>query len=161
MNYPWGPSGVVTSARVDIATSDNVTWSDAFQFDPPGPSGTLVIGGFLIGPTGPTGAQWTLTNNFRIDFKGNKGQTGPLLSIDSGVTGCQLVVVNDAVNRILSMNVSEKIITGATGATGATGPGLIPGHYDYDFIMYDNSSPPVRTALMHGEFRLQHGVSGG
>ena len=42
--------------------------------------------------------------------------------------------------------------------TGVTGVGLVPGCYDWDFVMYDGSNPPVRVMLMEGEFVLKEGV---
>jgi hypothetical protein len=156
---PWGgPSGVPTSARVDLATSNNATWQDAFQFDPTGSTGAPTPN---FWPPGSTGPNWTLTPNHLITIKGNRLQTVPLMTIDSGKTGCQLIVIDDAINRILHTNVSDMVLTGVvTGTTGATGQGLIPGTYVYDWIMYDNSVPPIRTALMHGKFVLSDGVGG-
>ena len=122
----------VTAARVDIVTPDNTTWTDAFQF----------------GIQGDT--SWSFTSqNFRLDIKGNKyTQAVALLSLTSGAGQ---LVVQDPVQRILQMNVPELTLTTA----------LVPGEYQYDLIMYDGSAPPVRIALMYGEFKLVHGVSGG
>ncbi len=122
----------VTAARIDIVTPDNATWTDAFQFG-------------VVGDT-----SWNFTGqNFRLDIKGNKfTQPSALLSLTSGAG--QLVVL-DAVQRLLQMDVPEAILTGA----------LVPGDYDYDLIMYDGSTPPVRIALMYGKFKLVHGVTGG
>lgn len=122
----------VTAARIDIVTPDNATWTDAFQF----------------GIAGDT--SWSFTGqNFRLDIKGNKfTQTAALLSLTSGAGQ---MIVQDAVQRILQMNVPEATLIGA----------LVPGKYQYDLIMYDASSPVVRVALMYGEFKLTHGVTGG
>ena len=122
----------VTAARIDIVTPDNATWTDAFQF----------------GIAGDT--SWSFTGqNFRLDIKGNKyTQTAALLSLTSGAGQ---LVVQDAVQRILQMNVPEATLTGA----------LVPGEYQYDLIMYDTSNPVVRIALMYGKFELTHGVTGG
>ena len=153
--YGGGPSGVPTSARVDIATAQNVTWEDAFQFDPTGPTGSIPN----FWPPGITGPAWTLSNqNFIITIKNNFLQTSPALLIDSGVTGCQMVVVDDYNSRILHMNVPDAVIAGSLAATGVTGPGLIPGEYVYDFRMYDQSNPAVKIALMHGLFIVEPGV---
>jgi len=95
--------------------------------------------------------------NFRLDIKGNRGQTGPLLSI----TSPNQIIVQDPINRVLNFNVPPAVLTGLTGMTGATGVGLVPGEYEYDFLMYDGSSPPVEVMLMDGKFYLKHGVSGG
>ena len=96
-----------------------------------------------------------------MDVKGNAGQSAPLLSIDNGVPGSTLVVVDDYANRILHFNVPENVLNGLTGATGATGQGLIPGDYVYDFVMYSNDNPPVRTVLMGGRFIVTNGITGG
>src|SRR6516164_4709930 len=150
-----GPSGVPTSARIDIATVNNVTWEDAFQFDGTGPTGNTPN----FWPPGTTGPQWTLAGqNHLITIKGNRLQASPLLRIDSGVTGCQMIVVDDANNRILHTLVPDTVLSGTGAATGVTGPGLIPGTYVYDWVMYDGSSPPIRIALMHGKFVVQDGV---
>ncbi len=155
MSWSNGPSGVPTSARIDLATVNNATWEDAFQFDPTGPTGSQPE----FWPPGITGPAWTLTNqNFLITIKGNLLQPTPLLQIDTGVVGCNLLVVDDVNSRILHMNVPDVVLNGFTGATGCTGAGLIPGCYIYDFVMYDQSHPPVKIALMHGLFVFQDGV---
>ena len=134
---PVGPS----SAFVDIAVQNNATFNDPFQFDPP-PYG-------FTGATGCTGPQWNFVNqNFRLDIKGNREQTSALLSVTS--TAGQ-IVVDDAINRVLHFNVPESVISAA----------LIPGEYVYDFIMFDNSVPPIRVPLMHGRFVVREGITGG
>lgn len=145
----------ITAARVDIATATNVTWQDAFQFDPP-PIPGLPTPPYNNGATGPA---WTLTGqNFVMDIKGNVQGTGPALTLDSGPTGSVMFIVDDANNRILHSNVPDTVLTGLTGATGATGPGLIPGRYIYNFVMYDASNPSIRIMLMEGKFHLEQGV---
>jgi hypothetical protein len=120
-----------TSAFVDIVTSTNVTWLDAFQFGTPGDT------------------SWSFSGqNFRLDIKGNKDQTVPLLSLTSGAGQ---IVVSDNVNRILHMNVPESTIVAV----------LVPGRYLYDLIMFDAAVPANRVALMHGQFRLSEGITGG
>lgn len=169
---PYGPPlsgsrhGPPTSASVDIATANNVSWTDSFQFDPPsGPYGYYNPAGsycYATGTSGNTFPFWNFSGqNFRLDIKGNRGQTGPLLSVNSQPNGSTLIVVDDPGNRILHLNVPEAVMNGQTGQLGATGPGLIPGEYVYDFIMYDGSTPPVRVALMHGRFVYADGISGG
>lgn len=157
-DWCWGggPSGVPTSARVDISTVNNATWEDAFQFDPTGPTGSQP----QFWPPGITGPAWTLTNqNFIVSIKGNLLQTANLIQIDTGrFPNCNLIVVDDVNSRILHMNVPDVVLNGTTGATGATGAGLIPGNYIWDFVMYDNSSPPIKIALMHGRFQYVDGV---
>lgn len=151
-----GPSGAITSARVDIFTTVDSTWLDAWQFDPTGPTGTCFV------PFTGTGPAWTLTGqNFRFSIKSNWLQKTPLLTIDSGVTGQQGIIIQDVNSRIISTQVPVEAIfgsvaptgySGSTGVTGVTGPGLIPGDYVYDLVMYDNSSPPIRIQLMHGVY---------
>ena len=159
LNGPYGPP---TSARVEIATSSNSTWADAFQFDPPWGTTGYCGGGYSYAAIGGTGPTWGFSGqNFRLDVKGNRGQTGPLLSINSQPVNSTLIVVDDPVNRILHFNVPEAVLGGGTGATGATGQGLIPGEYVYDFVMYDNSNPPVRIVLMYGRFVVINGITGG
>jgi hypothetical protein len=124
-----------SSAYVDIVTQNNCSFVDAFQFDPP--------------VNGITDSTWNLTGqNFRLDVKANKLQTAPLLSLTSAAGQ---IIVDDAVNRILHFNVPESVISAA----------LIPGRYVYDFIMFDGSTPPVRVPLMHGEFVVREGITGG
>ena len=158
MTWAQGPSGVPTSARVDIATADNVSFTEAYQIDPPGPSG--VFNGFAFtGPTGPTGLQWGFTGmNFQMDIKGNPLQASPLLSIYTNVAGQAAILIDDYTNRILHFNVSQFALSGVTGQTGVTGPGLIPGEYQYQFRMFDQSNPPIWTDLMHGKFCVRHGI---
>ena len=153
-NPPCGPSGVPTSSRVDIATSNNVTWQDAFQFDPTGPTGNVPN----FWPPGFTGPSWNLDNkSFVITIKGNRLQTTPMLIVDSGINP-QAVVIADSNSRIVYTNVPDVVMNGVTGMSGVTGPGLIPGTYVYDWIMYDNQNPSVRIALQHGLFVMQDGV---
>jgi hypothetical protein len=137
MTWPHnvGPS----SAHVDLDVANNETMFQAFQFDP-WPSG-------FTGATGVTGPQWNFDNkNFRLDIKPNHEQA-VLLSLTS-VAG--EIVVDDSAFRILHFNVPDTVLSAA----------LIPGRYIYDFIMYDNSVPPVRVQLMHGHFDVTDGVTG-
>jgi hypothetical protein len=144
---------------VDLVTATNVTWEDAFQFDPTGPTGTNFV------PFTGTGPAWTLTGqNFRFSIKSNWLQPKPLIEVDSGVGPNQTVIVIQDVNsRIISTSVPDVALFGSaypggiTGYTGVTGPGLIPGRYCYDLVMYDGSTPPVKIGLMHGIFELQVG----
>ena len=123
----------VTAARVDILTATNVTFADAFQFGTPGDT------------------SWSFTGqSFRMDLKSNKfGPNAALLSITSGAGQ---IVVSDPVNRILYFDVPEATFSAAD---------VIPGEYDYDFIMLDASNPAVRIALMYGKFKMVQGVTGG
>ena len=123
-----------SSANVKIVTAKNATFNEAYQFDPP--------------VTGVTPPAWTLYPHFRMDVKGYYGQAAALLSFTS-VAG--QIVIDDAVNRIIHFNVPETVIT----------PALVPGRYFYDLIMFDDSSPALRIPLMHGEFIVTDGVTGG
>lgn len=171
----WGRWGQ-TASWVDLVTQDNETWSDAWQFWPPGTTcnGSYVSGGpyapvsnpggytdyswnfsgatGTIGCTGPF-SNWNFDGaNFRLDIKTSIRATGAAITF----TGTQgnangQIVVQDPINRILQMNVPESVWTNV----------LVPGEYVYELMMYDNSSPPVRTPLMHGKFTLVHGIAGG
>lgn len=123
----------VTAARVDIVTGNNVTFEDAFQF----------------GTVGDT--SWSFSGqNFRMDLKRNRNvDTTPLVSFTSGAGQ---IIVDDPVQRILHFLVPETTLSAAS---------VIPGTYDYDFIMFDGSSPAVRIALMYGKFKVYNGVTGG
>ncbi len=122
-----------SSARVDITTPNNATFGDAIQFDPPVP--------------GVTGPAWTLSGqSFKMDIDANHEQNAPLLSISSDAGQ---IIVDDVTERIIHFNVPDTAIQAA----------LVPGVYIYDLIMYDNSSPPVRVALMHGKFTVTDGVT--
>jgi hypothetical protein len=148
MGYPYGPSGVITAARVDLTASTNTTFEDAYQYDPPS------------NWTGVTGPTWSFTGmNFQMDIKGNRGQTGPLLSVWGPTGGSNMIQVQDQTNRILNFNVPPAVLTGLTGGTGATGPGMVPGRYVYDFLMFDQSHPPIVVGLMFGEFTLYDGIT--
>lgn len=123
-----------SSAHVKIITAINATLNESFQFDPP-----------VAGVAPPT---WTLYPNFRLDIKGYFDQPAPLVSITSAASQ---IVVDDPVQRVIHFNVPETVFQGV----------IPPGCYIYDLIMFDNSVPPVRVPLMHGEFVLTDGVTGG
>jgi hypothetical protein len=91
---------------------------------------------------------WSLTGqNFRMDIKADV-LGNYLLSLTSAAGQ---IVTDDAVQRVINFNVPESAIQAA----------LIPGVYVYDFIMFDNSNPPIRVQLMHGKFKVKLGVTGG
>jgi hypothetical protein len=141
---------VQTAASVDFVTSNNTTWTDSVQFDPPPVPGGPPTPYWPQGASGPT---WGFVGqNFRMDVKTNINASGPIASwFSTGVTGGQ-IVVDDPVQRILHMNVPEsQYVT----------DGMVPGSYIYDFIMFDGATPPVRVMLMRGKFKLQAGVTGG
>lgn len=90
---------------------------------------------------------WNFSNKtFRMDIKGNYEQDVALLSFTSGAAE---IVVDDVTLRILHFNVPEATIQAA----------VPPGSYVYDLIMTDSGN--VRVPLMHGEFILTQGVTGG
>lgn len=123
----------VSSARVDIDMQTNATFQQGFQFG--------VAGDF----------SWSFTGqNFRLDIKPNKFVAGaPLVSLLSALGQ---IIVDDPVNRVLHFSVPESVFS-----AGA----VIPGEYDYDFVMFDNSVTPIRVPLMYGKFRMGQGVTGG
>jgi hypothetical protein len=123
-----------SSARVDFVTSNNQTFNDAIQFDPP-----------VSGVTGPA---WSLTGQaFRMDIAPNFEQSA-LLTLTSAANE---IVTDDVTERIVHFNVPESVIQAA----------LIPGDYVYDFIMFDASVPSIRVQLMHGKFTVSEGITGG
>lgn len=127
MRWDVSPS----SANVKIVASNNATLQDAFQFDDPDET------------------FWNFTaKTFRMDIKANHEAVTPLLSLTSGASQ---IIVDDADNRVLHLNVPEATVQAA----------MPPGCYVYDFIMIDGSTPAVRTQLMHGEFVLTDGITGG
>jgi len=121
----------VTSARVDLTIQDNATFEDAFQFGTPGDT------------------TWSFTGQtFRMDIKASFDDAVALASYTSGAGQ---IVVDDAVNRILHMNVPEATIQAA----------LPPAEYQYELMMIDGSTPAIRVPLMHGEITITHGITGG
>jgi hypothetical protein len=123
-----------SSAHVKIVTASNATFNEAYQFDPPQP--------------GVTPPVWTLYNHFRLDVKTAYGQPTPLCSF---TTAAGQIVIDDPVQRVIHFVVPETSIV----------PPLIPGTFVYDLIMYDDSVPAIRVPLMHGEFIVTTGVTGG
>lgn len=120
----------ITRATVDLAIQNNASWEDAFTF----------------GTAGDT--TWSLTGqDFRMDVKVSRDAPAALLTL-STVNG--RIVVDDVTQRIIHFNVDDATITAS----------LIPGTYVYDLIMYDASSPAVRTVLMGGEVCVIQGVTG-
>lgn len=120
----------VTAAKVDMVINNNATWIDAFIF----------------GTAGDT--TWNFNGqNFRMDIKGNKDQTTFLLSL---LSSNGTIVVDDPIQRVLHLNVTDTVVAAA----------MVPGEYQYDFIMFDNSVPPVRVPLMQGEVKVRQGITG-
>jgi hypothetical protein len=131
MGYRCGPP---SSSNVTIVTAKNATFNESYQFDPP-----------VAGVVPPS---WTLYANFRMDVKAYFEQASPLCSF---TTGAGQIVVDDPVQRVIHFNVTE----------GSIDPPLVPGKYFYDLIMFDGSVPPIRVPLMHGDFVVTDGVTGG
>jgi len=89
---------------------------------------------------------WQLTFNWECEIKLDRYQTTPLLN-PSTVNG--QIIVDDINQRVIHFNVGPAIIQAA----------LQPGIYVYDLIMFDNSTPAIRTVLMHGKLKVVQGVS--
>lgn len=118
-----------TAALVDISIQDNATFTDAFQF----------------GDAGDT--SWSFTGmSFIMDVKASRDDASPLLSISSALGS---IVVDDVVQRVLHFNVPDTAIQAA----------LPVAVYVYDLIMFDGSSPPIRTPLMQGHLIVRKGVT--
>lgn len=123
--------------RVDIVITNNAWWVDAFQF------GTL----------GDT--SWSFTNqSFLVDVKAHASDTSPLLALNSSGGA---IAVNDAINRILSFNVTDHAVRAALPVTDCDAtPPVKP--YHYDLIMVDGSTG-ARVVLMYGSLTVLQGVT--
>lgn len=119
---------VPTAAIVDIVAANTVTLQEAFQF-------------------GLTTDIWTFTGqSFKMEVKASRDDAVGLVAWTSlGGT----IVVDDAVNRVLHLNVSEAAIQAA----------LPVGEYVYDLVMFDGSAPPIRSLLMQGKLFVTQGVT--
>jgi len=89
---------------------------------------------------------WQLNPNWEMEIKLDRYQLTPLLNPS---TANGQIVIDDINQRVIHMNVSPSTIQAA----------LQPGMYVFDLIMFDNSTPAVRTVLMHGSLRVVQGVS--
>jgi hypothetical protein len=119
----------VTSARVDLRIDDNSTWMDAFQFGE------------------PDDTTWTLTGqSFELDVQLNPYDILPLLHLD---TAGGRIIIDDSVQRVIHFNVAPLDIQAS----------LKPGTYIYDLVMVNDSTPPVRVALMHGQLTVSRGIT--
>lgn len=127
-----------TSAHVDLYWSNNSTFQDAFQFDPP-PG--------LTGVSGGTGPYWNFENKrFLLEIKGNREDTLALYTLDSNLGQ---IVVDSTTLRVVHTNVDDATLNAV----------LYPGKYYFSFIMQDQSVSPVnRVELMHGDFNVKIGV---
>lgn len=143
--YKYNPNAIQTAAEVDLVTSNNVTWNDSFQFDPPGMTGFPPPPYWPAGASGPT---WTFQNqNFVMNVKTNINASGPIASWTSSNNQ---IVVDDVANRVLHMNIDDSQFSAL---------GMVPGTFIYEFIMFDGSIPPIRVMLMKGKFALQPGYA--
>lgn len=88
---------------------------------------------------------WTLAANWKMDIKAANTDVAPLLELS---TTAGTIVVLDTVNRVIQLKVPYVTIQT-----------LPAGVYVYDLIMYDGSSPPIRTLLMQGKFIVTLGVT--
>jgi hypothetical protein len=90
---------------------------------------------------------WVLTGqNFRMEVKASRDDAVAITTFTS-IAG--QIVVLDAINRIIQFNVPMSVIDAS----------LPVGEYVYDLIMYDGSSPSIRTMLMFGKLIIKQGVS--
>jgi hypothetical protein len=96
-----------TSARELLTISNNVTWSDAYQFDD------------------PTDTTWNLNGcSFELDVQRNPFDAVPLLQLS---TANGRIIIDDTVQRVIHFNVPAADIQAA----------LDPGVYVYDLVMID------------------------
>jgi hypothetical protein len=118
-----------TVACVDICALNTGTLQDAFQF-------------------GQTDETWTFTGmTFEMEVKASREDTAPLLTLTSGGG---TIVVDDATQRILHLNVSPAALQAA----------LPCGVYVYDLVMIDPSvTPNIITPLMQGKLTVSQGVT--
>lgn len=119
---------IPTASQVDLIAANTVTFQDAFQFGLPTDTWTLV------------------GQNFRMEVKASRDDAAALVAWTS-LAGS--IVVDDAINRVIHMNVSEAALQAV----------LQVGKYVYDLVMYDASAPPIRTMLMQGNLYIQQGVT--
>lgn len=119
-----------TVACVDICVLNTGTLQEAFQF----------------GTEGDT--SWSFTGmTFEMEIKASREDVAALLELTSGDGE---IVVDDAAERILHLNVSPAALQAA----------LPCGDYVYDFVMVDpTQTPSVITPLMQGKFSVSQGVT--
>src|SRR6185312_9672289 len=119
----------LTAACVDIFALNTGTLQDAFEFDPNG------------------GTSWSLSGKtFEMEIKASREDTAALITLTSGAGQ---IVVDDAVARVIHLNVDPATLAGA----------LPCGEYVYDLVMIDAApTPDVITPLMQGRFVLKQGV---
>lgn len=119
----------ITSSIVNIATGDNVTLQDAFRFG-------------VLGDT-----TWSFTGqSFRMEVKASRDDA---VALAAWTSGAGQIVVDDAVQRVLHLNVSEAAIQAA----------LPVADYVYDLVMISSDPTPVRVQLMQGTLSIGKGVT--
>jgi hypothetical protein len=119
-----------TAAWVNIFITDNATFQDAFQYNPPA-GATLNFAG----------------NTFEMGVKASRDDVAALVTF---LSSSGQIVIQSATNpAVLSMNVPDSVIQ----------TDLPAAEYDYDLIMSDTSSPPIRTVLQQGKLFVKHGVT--
>lgn len=132
-------TNVRTTAIVDIQISNNVWWTDAFQF-----------GCTAVGPEcclADVDTSWSFTSKtFLLDIKASNSDSAALLSLS---TANNRITVTDAANRILQFSVTDLVIRAA----------LVPGQYPYDLVMVDPILGGQRTLLMQGTLTVTQGVT--
>jgi len=118
-----------SSAYLELVIANNSSWRDAFQF----------------GDADDT--TWNLTGqNFVMDVKATEEDEDALFSLS---TGNGRIVVDSETLRVIHFNCTADEVHDA----------LNPGTYVYDLVMYDNSVPVIRTALMHGHVTVRQGIT--
>lgn len=122
------PVASATASLVDIVAANNVTLREAFQF-------------------GLSTDTWQLAPNFNMSIKMANSDVTPLASFS---TAAGTIVVDDIVQRIIHLNVSEAALQAALPNAG---------QYVYDLVMFDASVPPIRTLMMQGSFYVTTGVT--
>lgn len=118
-----------TAAIVNINAADNATMSDAFQFGTPGDTSWSLVGMAFI-----------------MEVKASRDDMTPLLTVSTALGS---IVVDDVVQRVIHLNVPDTALQAA----------LPCATYVYDLIMFDGSSPPIRTPLMQGRLTVSKGVT--
>lgn len=118
-----------TAAIVNINVADNATMSDAFQF----------------GTVGDT--SWSLVGvGFIMEVKASRDDVTPLFTASTGLGS---IIVDDVVQRVIHFNVPDTAIKAS----------LPSATYVYDLIMFDGSTPPIRTPLMQGRLTVSTGIT--
>jgi hypothetical protein len=107
-------------------------------------NGTTWQDAFQFGQSGDF--TWQLQPNWEMEIKLDRFQMTPLLNPS---TANGQIIVDDVVQRVIHFNVPPSVIQAA----------LQPGIYVFDLVMFDNSTPAIRTVLMHGLLKVIQGVS--